>query len=430
MYKRVGMQMHVSLLLSRILHEMASFTSVGKDALDAFIKSVTDEKKIPGIVLGVANVEREIYFQGGGYHRFNDSSSGEISPNSVFWICSQTKMIAALAALKLVDQGKLTFDTPVGNYLPEFRNPIIVDKISTQKTTFRPANTVVTLKHLLNFSSGLFYPVVRENLFGLGQGYTSKEMHNTADPAASFFKIVIGELPSLPLKFEPGTDFVYGWSSDALGFLVEKVSGQTLDNFCKQHFFEPLGMETSFYLTPELKKRMVDLTFRGGDGQYHQWANQVPIIEQDPHKVKVLLGGVGMYSSMRDYLKILQHLLRIKVGRRVDNPLLKKETVDQIFEPALTEKGSKSLSEFSMAPGIQWGTALAICTQDWPGRRRKGSAFWGGWAGTHGFIDPTTGIAVVFGIQMTPSRDVDLVKNWTRLEELVYSAVNPGAGKL
>jgi hypothetical protein len=94
---------------------MASFTSVGKNALDAFIviypipdclidtdfggsqKIVTDEKKIPGIVLGVANVDREIYFQGGGYHRFDDSSSGEINPDSIFWICSQTKMIAAVS---------------------------------------------------------------------------------------------------------------------------------------------------------------------------------------------------------------------------------------------------------------------------------------------------------------------------------------------
>lgn len=96
-----------------------------------------------------------------------------------------------LAALKLVEQGKLSSHTPVGDYLPEFRNPIIVDKTSTQKTTFRQASTVVTLKHLLNFSSGLFYPVVREDLFGLPDGYTSKEMHSTGDPSASFFKIVI-----------------------------------------------------------------------------------------------------------------------------------------------------------------------------------------------------------------------------------------------
>jgi len=96
-----------------------------------------------------------------------------------------------LAALKLIEQGKISFDTPLSNYLPEFRNPIIVERTSTQKTKFTPAKTVVTLKHLLNFSSGLFYPIVREDLYGLHDGCTSKEMHTTRDPTSAFFRIVI-----------------------------------------------------------------------------------------------------------------------------------------------------------------------------------------------------------------------------------------------
>jgi CubicO group peptidase (beta-lactamase class C family) len=103
-----------------------------------------------------------------------------------------------LAALKLVEQGKISFDTPLSDYLPEFRNPIIVEKTSTQKTKFTPAKTVVTLKHVLNFSSGLFYPVVREDLHGLSDGYASKEMHTTQDPTSAFFRIVIVRFVSWP----------------------------------------------------------------------------------------------------------------------------------------------------------------------------------------------------------------------------------------
>jgi len=129
-----------------------------------------------------------------------------------------------LAALKLIDLGKITFDTPVGDHLPEFRNPIIVDRTSTQKTAFRPAKTVVTVKHLLNSSSGLFYPLMVDDLYGMH--YKSKDMHQAADPVAQFFRMLLysqfhfgvhvilslmssvckGELPGLPLKFEPGTD--------------------------------------------------------------------------------------------------------------------------------------------------------------------------------------------------------------------------------
>ena len=94
-----------------------------------------------------------------------------------------------MAALKLVEQGKITLDTPVADYLPEFRNPIIVDRTDTtdpQKTNFEPAETGVTLKHLLTFTSGLFYPDTATL-----KGYTSKEMHLSEDPTSEFFRIVI-----------------------------------------------------------------------------------------------------------------------------------------------------------------------------------------------------------------------------------------------
>jgi hypothetical protein len=126
------------------------------------------------------------------------------------WICSHTKLITSvssslpliasqevigfigscqLAALKLVEQGKITFDTPAADYLPEFRNPIIVDRTDTQKTSFKPAETVVTLKHLLNFTSGLFYPTGGDD--SMTKGCSSKEMHLSEDPTSEFFRIVI-----------------------------------------------------------------------------------------------------------------------------------------------------------------------------------------------------------------------------------------------
>ena len=128
------------------------------------------------------------------------------------WICSQTKLIASvnsssshlisplpelivdrfffqLAALKLVEQGKINFDTPVGDYLPEFRNPIIVDNTESQDTSFKPAERIVTLKHLLNFTSGLFYQRISNSL-GLNTTYISKDIHRSDDPASEFFRVL------------------------------------------------------------------------------------------------------------------------------------------------------------------------------------------------------------------------------------------------
>ena len=95
-----------------------------------------------------------------------------------------------MAALKLVEQGKITFDTPVADYIPEFRNPIIVERTDTEKTSFKPAETIVTLKHLLNFTSGLFHPTGHVTA-SLSKGYSSKEMHLSEDPTSEFFRIII-----------------------------------------------------------------------------------------------------------------------------------------------------------------------------------------------------------------------------------------------
>ena len=103
-----------------------------------------------------------------------------------------------MAALKLVEQGKISFDTPVADYFIQFRNPIIVDRTDTtdpQKSSFKPAETVVTLKHLLNFTSGLFYPTPSgRNTGSMANGYSSKEMHLSEDPTTEFFRIVIVRL--------------------------------------------------------------------------------------------------------------------------------------------------------------------------------------------------------------------------------------------
>jgi len=182
-------------------------------------------------------------------------------------------------------------------------------------------------------------------------------------------------------------------------------------------------MKTSFFLTPDLREKAVNLAFRDANGILHPWANQIEIIEQDPTKVRVLLGNIGLYSSMRDYLKLLRHLMQINAGRHVPNAILRAETVHDIFVPALPEKGVKSLSEFIGNEGTSWTTALAVVTTDMAGLRRKGSAGWGGWAGTSFFMDPTTGIAVVFGLQVAPAPDVEAFKAILKLERTLYKGL-------
>ena len=162
----------------------------------------------------------------------------------------------------------MTFDTPVADYLPQLANPVVVDSLSTTKTTFRPAKTVLTVKHLFNFTSGLFYPQDEDMARGnLNQGYHSKAIHASEDPLTEWFSLlkvcvyicdakqrpnhklsgrpawrsvevrtwdrlcVINNIPLQNLAYHKSAKVVYGWSSDILGFVIEKVSGQSLESF-------------------------------------------------------------------------------------------------------------------------------------------------------------------------------------------------------
>ncbi|KAF9045342.1 beta-lactamase/transpeptidase-like protein [Panaeolus papilionaceus] len=394
-------------------------------ALDELSRKVT-ERNIPGFVYGISSQEGEIYFTSGGHKVIHDPLSGAVDPDTVLWICSMTKLIAHLAALQLVERGLLSVDTPVSEYFPVFKEAIILDDFASKTSTFTSAKGQIRIRHLLNHTSGLKYAERPPGVVKLGEAYTHS-YHEDEDPVDTFFKLVKGPYPLLPLKFEPGTDFAYGWNSDVLGFIVEKVTGKTLEQFCQENIFQPLDMKTSFYLTPELQKNFMWLSHRKDDGQIEPWTGELLVNERDPKKAaKAHLGGVGMYSSLRDYLKLLRHTLQIHNGNAT-NPILKSETVKTLFEPTLNDKGVSSLSSLVLftdhRPNCQWSNSLALCTADWPGGRKKGSAFWSGWAGTYFHIDPQTSIAAVFGTQIYPSRDAEVLQTFAQFERTLYDGL-------
>jgi len=252
-------------------------------------------------------------------------------------------------------------------------------------------------------------------------------LHPKEDPITGFFNVVKGTLPGLPLKFEPGTNFAYGWGSDILGFVVEKAAGQRLDEYLKENMFGHLGMKSSFYRTAELNAKSLPMTYRR-DGKLERWADQGRLVEQDPSKVPAHLGGVGVYSSLRDYLTLLRHLLQILAGKATD-PILKVETVQSMFVPTLPEGGCQALAQFMSVHPHQpngtcsWSNSLAINTSDIEGTRRKGTGFWSGWAGTFHFIDPATGVAAVFGTQIVPVLDDYTFEANMNFEKALYAGL-------
>ncbi|KAJ7147546.1 beta-lactamase/transpeptidase-like protein [Mycena crocata] len=155
--------------------------------------------------------------------------------------------------MQLLEQGKIQLNTAVVQILPELTDPVIVTARDTDgtPTNTTPAKTLITFGQLINHTSGIGY-----NLDGDKSTFPRACQHGYGkdEDSSTFFKLNRGSFPAQLLKFEPGVDFAYGLSTDSVGFIVERLSGKSLDQYFKDHIFAPLGITSaSFYLTPDLK---------------------------------------------------------------------------------------------------------------------------------------------------------------------------------
>ncbi|KAJ2925358.1 hypothetical protein H1R20_g11784, partial [Candolleomyces eurysporus] len=409
---------------------MVKLSTAGKKSLDDLVTQFQAEKKLPGFGITVTSIDEELYASAGGFRVHDDPESGAVTPDSLFWICSMTKLITALAGLVLIEQGKLNFDDPVTKYLPQFKDLVVLEGLMTTPTpTPRPAQGVPTILHLFTHGSGsTYFAKVPDLIYALGKGYTFEQTGGREQAQAEFLEHIKEGYSGIPLAADPGISFSYGYSSDILGIIIARVTGQSLADFCEQYIFKPIGIETTFRLTPELRARLIELSFRNEDRSISRFEDRFPLIQRYPKEVFLDLGGIGSYSTLPDYAALLRHLLRIEAGKDVPHPILKQETVKSLFKPQLTEAGTIALAAVvsiwdtnTARSGVNSSTGFALTTSDLPGKRKANSGFWGGWAGTLYSIDPTTGIAIVAGSQIVPTVDKGAVELFDTVEAIVYA---------
>ncbi|KAJ7288424.1 beta-lactamase/transpeptidase-like protein [Mycena rebaudengoi] len=417
---------------------MASLSASKRDALDLILAEAVKNKIVPHLFVGVTNVESEIYMQQVGTKIVDDHSSGFVDEDSTYMLWSQTKFITAIAAMHLIEQGKITLDTPVDEILPELANPVVATEYGAdgKPSATTPAKSKITFGQLLNHSSGLDYSLSSHPLdSGLCFSYTTIYKDNRGG-VSEFFKLNKGSLPGQPLRFEPGTGFAYGFGNDCAGFVIERLSGKTLEEYFQQYIFALLGIKSmSFYPTPNIKERLLPLTFRKADDRsLEPFNDRFTVLPRDPADIKVHLGGVGLFGSLKDYLTILRHVLQIKVGKAV-NPILSTASVEEFFKPSLSEGGVTMLGQMVpyLAKGLdmpagaqQYSHGLLLNTVDVPGKRRKDSAACeSGWANTSFFIDPASGIAFVLGTQLVSPADDEYEKLYNEVERALYAGLSP-----
>ena len=380
--------------------------------IDAALSRATEAKEVPGVV-ALAATETGVMYEGA--FGLRDIGAGPtMTRDSVFRIASMTKAVTSVAAMQLVEQGKLQLDTPIGNILPELAASQVLEGFdSSGAPRLRLAKRPITLRHLLTHTAGFGYEVWNPELI--------RYVTATGMPS-----LMTGKLAALrlPLVFDPGERWEYGINIDWIGRAVEAVAGQSLDAYFSAHIFAPLGMtDTGFVPSADQASRLVRVHRRGAEGSLE------PITMEISHR-EFFSGGGGLLSTGRDYLAFLQMLLHR--GRFNGAELLRPATValmgqNQIGDLPLgmMKTAMPELSnDVDLFPGVRCGHGLAsvVNAQQGPNGRSAGTLTWAGLFNSYYWIDPQKHVTGVILTQILPFADDRAVRLYGEFERGVYDA--------
>jgi methyl acetate hydrolase len=378
--------------------------------IDAALQAKVAAREIPGVVAMAAN-EASVVYQGAFGVR-SLAAATPMSTDTVFRIASMVKLLTSVAALQLVERGKLSLDEPAAQIDPTLAScHVLVGFDAKGVPQLRPPHKPITLRHLLSHTSGLSYPLWDPNV-----GRYLKAAHD--HPA----------LPRKPLMFEPGAKWSYGGSLDRVGRLVEIASGQNLDRYFRDHITGPLGMnDTAFTLTEPQRAREACLHVRDADGKL------LPKPQEKPIVAKVFSGGGGIYSTAPDYLTLLQALLNggslrgASILRRDTVTLMSTNQIGDLQAGILKTTNPGLSNDVDFFPGVRlrWGLGHMINLDPVRDGRAAGSVTWAGLFNTYYWIDPTTRIAGVIMMQILPFADAQALKAYRQFERGIYRALAP-----
>jgi CubicO group peptidase (beta-lactamase class C family) len=348
--------------------------------LSVQIKAETQSHAIPGAVILVARNGKIVYTDAIG---LQDPSSGvPMKLDSIFRIASMTKPIVSVGAMILVEEGKLFLADPVSKYLPEFKDlKVGVEKKDPAAHSVLEEVAAVremTLQDLLRHTSGLTYGIFGNSL--VKQRYLDAKLDTAAGTDRNQTNsIMVERLAKLPLAYQPGTTWEYSHSTDVLGAVIERTTGQTLDVFLSEQILKPLGMkDTGFSVDPAQHARIAEPFAVDPETKSPV---QLPDVRTPP---RFLCGGACMVSTATDYYRFLQMLLN---GGELDGVrILSRKSVELMTSDHL----GTNIAHGELFPGYGFGLGFAVRTA--PGEASSlgsvGDYVWGGLYGTTFFVDP------------------------------------------
>lgn len=384
--------------------------------IDRALEAYVDDGRLAGMVALVLQDGRPIYERALGWQ---DREAGRaMLPTTIFRIASQTKAITSAAVLMLMEEGRLTLDTPVSRFIPEFEDTTVAVPVG-QDMRVVPANRVITIRDLLTHTSGMSYgtqALVAPRYEALALGPAAGFGWYTADKDEDICTTV-ASLASLPFMAQPGEAWVYGYSTDVLGCVVERAAGMPLDAFVRERITGPLGMDdTHFFLPPDKRDRLAAVYASGPDGtavRAPEGARGQGAYVDGPRRS--FAGGAGLVSTARDYARFLE---LIRNGGTLDGVrLLSPRTVRLMT----TNQVGLLHSESGLGFGLAFQTTDRFGAN---GLDAAGAFGWGGAYGTVYRVDPEAGVVMLLMAQLLPNgTDVRTVFPTLVYQALVEAAV-------
>ena len=358
-----------------------------------------NEGDIAGVVAAVSRDGKVVYFESLGL--LDIASDKPMQKDTLFRTYSMTRQVTTIAALILYDQGKFEMNDPIQLYLPEFKDQtVLLSSDSLDISEVKPRVGDITIQHLITHTSGLG-----------GRGSRLYRENKVRDKSISLDQMV-SNAAGIPLFHNPGTEFRYGIHATILGKLIEVWSGKPLEEFLNEELFSKLGMDSTMFWASGADRDRLATVYRPVDGKLtpHE-IETVPFTERPG----LIEGGVGLLSSVEDYLNFSQMILDHGVfeGQRI----LKKATAEMIYKNAVPETAMPiGDSGYWRGSGWTWGgfnLVLDSDAYDFP--VTEGTIWWDGSAGTRYFIDPTQNTIIVIMAQVSPSSGGGFRENFSRL---------------
>lgn len=373
-----------------------TFDPARAPVIDRALQRYVDTDRVAGIVALAMQDGQVVYEKAFGW---SDKEAGRrMTTDTIFRIASQTKALTSTAVMQLVEDGSLALSTRAGALIPSFAQTRVA--VANERGVVRqvPAQRAITVRDLLTHTAGISYgtePSVRDLYEAKGLGPAAGAGWYTADkdePVCTTME----RLGSLPFVSQPGESWVYGYNTDILGCMVEKVSGMPLDAYIRDRITAPLGMkDTQFFLPPAQRDRLAAVYSSHADGKYvraPEGGRGQGAYVDGPRRN--FAGGAGLLSTARDYARFLEAMRRggSLDGTRIVSPL------------SVRLMSTNQVGDLHSKTGLGWG--LGFETVDRFGANVMSSEGAFGWGGAYGSIyrvDPEARLVMVMLIQLMPN---------------------------